>query len=869
MSDGSITFSTALDNEQLEKDIKQAEKDIKSLENKISNGEQTKSDIERQMESAEQSIRETEAAIDSLRKKLEELNQPTKTPKEFMDRQPLVDQTQVRLDEEQASLNKQVSSIDKLNDKWQKTDQSVMNYSTQLESVKRRQQELAQEYSRTYSSQNAALQGAMAGAEKSFGKFTKRIGTMMKKVFFFGVILAGLRAIKSYLSDAATENEKLARSFEGAKATIAGFAAGIVNAALPAILGFVTMFTSMLTALARLIDMIFHTNIVASINASRKAANSIKKQTKATKDLAKAQKDANSQIMAFDEVNKMDDPSQSSRDTGSGSDGNGNATGIDIGKIDDSLAEIMAILGAAVLAVGAILCFSGINIPLGITLMAIGALMLYTVASENWSKLPQQVRDAITGALVLVGMSLLIIGAILAFSGVATPLGIGMMAAGALVLWAAVGLNWSSMDAQLQTVVSTLMGILGVALLVIGAVLAFSGAGTPLGIGLMIVGAASLAAAVALNWDALRANIDQVVTVLFAVLSVAMLVLGAVLLFSGAATPLGLGLLVLGAAALAHQIEVNWDSMPTEMQQVISTILEIVGIAFLVLGAVLTFSGANLPLGIALLVIGAGALVSEIALNWEKMSQETRDFISTMLTIVGAALIVIGVILICTGVGIPLGIACILAGIGSFVVAAALNWDFILDKIKEMWRSVCSWWDSTVAPIFTFGWWRDKFKSIVNGLISCINSGLNAFGGFINGIANGVSGILGNFGISWSGHVNMPQIPYLAGGAVIPPNRKFMAVLGDQTNGNNLEAPEGLIRQIVREEAGVNGAEIASAVQQGIVTAFAYSGGIGSENDTNVTIVLKVGHEELARAVFKGADMLQHRGEIKGELSFV
>ena len=46
------------------------------------------------------------------------------------------------------------------------------------------------------------------------------------------------------------------------------------------------------------------------------------------------------------------------------------------------------------------------------------------------------------------------------------------------------------------------------------------------------------------------------------------------------------------------------------------------------------------------------------------------------------------------------------------------------------------------------------------------------------------------------------DVPALASGAVIPPNREFMAVLGDQTSGRNLEAPEDLIRQIVREESG-------------------------------------------------------------------
>lgn len=49
-------------------------------------------------------------------------------------------------------------------------------------------------------------------------------------------------------------------------------------------------------------------------------------------------------------------------------------------------------------------------------------------------------------------------------------------------------------------------------------------------------------------------------------------------------------------------------------------------------------------------------------------------------------------------------------------------------------------------------------------------------------------------------------VPKLATGAVIPPNQEFMAILGDQRHGNNIEAPEGLIRQIVREESGgING----------------------------------------------------------------
>lgn len=52
------------------------------------------------------------------------------------------------------------------------------------------------------------------------------------------------------------------------------------------------------------------------------------------------------------------------------------------------------------------------------------------------------------------------------------------------------------------------------------------------------------------------------------------------------------------------------------------------------------------------------------------------------------------------------------------------------------------------------------------------------------------------------GYWSAPMVPYLAQGAVIPPNKEFMAVLGDQKSGNNIEAPESLIRRIVREESG-------------------------------------------------------------------
>jgi hypothetical protein len=62
------------------------------------------------------------------------------------------------------------------------------------------------------------------------------------------------------------------------------------------------------------------------------------------------------------------------------------------------------------------------------------------------------------------------------------------------------------------------------------------------------------------------------------------------------------------------------------------------------------------------------------------------------------------------------------------------------------------------------------------------------------------------------------NIPYLASGAVIPPNAPFAAVLGDQKNGTNLEAPEDLIRKIVREESGAGGVEQLAQLLETLIT---------------------------------------------------
>lgn len=101
------------------------------------------------------------------------------------------------------------------------------------------------------------------------------------------------------------------------------------------------------------------------------------------------------------------------------------------------------------------------------------------------------------------------------------------------------------------------------------------------------------------------------------------------------------------------------------------------------------------------------------------------------------------------------------------------------------------------------------FKTPVNEVIALFNAMGQVIVKAINNLIDGLNHIkvpdwvpgIGGKGINLS-HANFTRVPYLAQGAVIPAGNPFLAVLGDQTSGNNLEMPENLLRKIVSEESG-------------------------------------------------------------------
>ena len=427
--------------------------------------------------------------------------------------------------------------------------------------------------------------------------------------------------------------------------------------------------------------------------------------------------------------------------------------------------------------------------------------------AENWGALDGPLQAAITRVLVILGTAALVIGAVLAFSGANLPLGIGLIAAGAAALAAAAAINWGSMDAEVRNTITGILEIVSGALLVLGAVFTFSGANIPLGIGLLVAGAVALAAAIALNWDGATTSIKQVVTDILLLVGTAFLVIGAVLIFSGANLPLGIGLMVAGAVGLASAAALNWETVQAALQGPIGAIIAAVSAALLVLGAVFVFTGTNLPLGIGLLIVGAVGLATTAVVNWETIQTAMQGPIGAVTAIVSGALLVLGVVLLFTGAGIPLGLGLIAVGAAGLVLAITPNWNFIQDAISGAWDSFVSWWDAGPAKFFTLDYWANLGEDILNGLLNGLKS---VWSSVTNWVSEKVGWITGQFtdaknsaptinssSTRMSAAISTKSIPALARGAVIPPNREFLAILGDQKSGTNIEAPASEIEAAV------------------------------------------------------------------------
>lgn len=429
--------------------------------------------------------------------------------------------------------------------------------------------------------------------------------------------------------------DSLATSTLYLKNSLASAFAPLVNQLAPVIDALIQKVATLLNYIAQL---------MSALSGQSTYTKAVKATTKFAESTGKAAKSLKSFIAGFDELNVFEKgsgagtPDFASMFEEAQVDSKIAATAQKLNEIKnmiaDNLAEITIVASGFSLAVGAVLAFSGTNIPLGLTLMGAGAIGLISAAKLDWAAVNGKLKSVMASINGIVSGAFLALGAVLAFSGKNVPLGIALMALGATTLATAAALNWNGLSDEVKNVIAVITAVLSVAFLAVGAALAFTGTNIPLGLALMGAGAVTMGTAIVPNWKALSDNIRKIITTVTSVLGGALLVVGAILAFSMVALPLGLGLMAAGALSLGSAVALNWNAVVTAIKKVVSAIAGILGGALTVLGVLLCLSGAGIGLGLAVLAAGLGLSYAAWSLDDNPITNFVRRMANSIIGII-------------------------------------------------------------------------------------------------------------------------------------------------------------------------------------------------------------------------------------------
>ncbi len=749
MHDGSITFSTALDNAQLEKDLAGLTKKIEKKEREVA-------DLSTKRDKAKEKSLFDAAVLDEEKAKLQEIKDRLADIRAMAkDKGLSIEQREgyaAQIPALQQELEDQRTRVNGLQAAWNKTENAVDRYSAQLdeaESALDRQKEEAGYLQQKIEEANSSA-AKMAGAVDRAGTYTARFADRVKKLaaqaLVFTVITAALGKLRTWMGKVIQTNVEARQSVAQLKGALLTLAQPLVEVIIPAFTALVNILTRIITVVAQLVSMLFG----KTLKQSKDGAKALYNEANAIEGVGAAADEAAGSLAGFDEINQIN-----TEDAGGAGGGAGAVEDIapdfswadDMGGMLDRLKEIADLVG--LIAAGLALWKIGSMLPgilgkiaqlLGGILMTVGGLLLFwrglTDAWENgvnWLNLIEMI-----GGLAAAAFGLYTIFELL------HP-GWGKIAAGiALVVGGIAMLVTAFHDAlengwNLQNVLLAIAGILATGL----GIAMITGSWIPL----LIAGIASVLLALTVATGHGEELIQGIRTILE----------GFTDFFTGVFTG--------DMEKAIGGIEKIFDGLKTSVFAIVDGVKD----------TILSF------------------------LDWldEKTGGRFHGIIETAKELV-------------TG----------------FFDSVNTTLGDVLDEVKRIFTGITQF----ISGVFTGDWeeaWegtKNIFKGAWNGVVALLEGAVNLIVKGVNwlisqmnkvkfDVPSWVPGIGGkSLGINISS-ISEVQIPRLAKGAVIPPNREFMAVLGDQSHGNNLEGPEDLFRKIVREESGGGSAELVQLLQ--------------------------------------------------------
>lgn len=809
MADGSIIIKTDIDDKQAQTELNRLTKKIDALNEKISDKKQQAIPL------VEQS-KQIAANLDEAKAKLSYM----KSGNEFFTSSAIKDQEQTV-----ATLQKEWNGVQK---RVETMDASIGKDTRSLERMSNRAGELSAQIAGA-SKSSTALAAASKKADKYMDRFSRRVKGLVRRVFVFGLIVQGLRSVREWLGKAVKTNDQATKAISRLKGALLTLAQPFVNVLLPAFTSFVNLLTQFVTAMAKITAVLFG----STIDQTKKEAENLYKESDALDETGKSAKKAGKALASFDEINKLGGDNKKKTEPDFNFSENENWLDKMLGSAAEKVATALILAGIAFIAIGA----SVGSIKMVITgLLLIGAGLFVaeeTGALQSWVDTLglNNVAEFIATAVILAGIAMVAIGAA---TGNILLVIAGLLLIGLAVLYAK---NSGMMDDWAETLgLNRAASFITAALLIAGFALIAIGAATG-NILMVVAGIALIAIGIYVgvksgtftDW-ASALKLDSAfgyVTAAMQIAGIAMIAIGAamgniVIVLAGVAL-LGFGI----AAEVIGQerLEAWWEKLKlTSVAQWISVALLLGGIA-LVAFAAATANPILLAVGLGLLGMGITAAINEGHLkNWVETLglNKVVGWVSVALMLAGIALIAFG--------AMTMNIFMLLAG------ATLLVSGFAIGTTTNKFQS----WVETLHLNEVSGWVSTAMLLLGIALVAIgamtLNVPMLLAGAALLGV--GIAAKAGGFNSTKSVSSGNPaarfampaiapsSVPRLATGAVIPPNREFLAVLGDQKHGNNIEAPESAIE-----------AAVARGMSQ-------YGGG-------NQTAILKVGEQELGRIIFK------------------
>lgn len=729
-ADGYITYSTKLDNENLEKDLSSTTKKIESLEKQLQKNSDKRLPISQRVSELGGQLDEAKAKLVSLQDEAQRVagalsNANSNDPASIAAYTDAAAR-QASITRELAAQQKTVDGLqakfDRAADQLDTVDMAAKRISSDLTNTKERAGKLAEELYKPTTAADAVA-SAVEQADQRIKKFSGRLKSLAKRVFVFTLITTALRSVKDWMGSVIKSNSEASTAIARLKGALLTLAQPIMSVLIPAFTALVNVLTRIVSAIAGIVSLLFG----KTIGETKDAAKGMYDEADAIEATGSAAKKATRSLANFDEINKLSNGS---------SGGGGSAIKPDFSFDTSSMASDFEkilnwvnLIGAALLAWKLSKGFmDGLTKFVGLLVAIRGGIDLAKGAWDAW----QNGVSMDNFLEMLKGAAELTLGLWIAFGKLGA--GIGMVVSG-LVMFAT-GLhdaleNGWSFENMLSTVAGLLISGLGIAVL--------TGSWIPL----LVAAIAGLLLVFTNAFGQGQAMLDGMKSLLQGFLD----------FFKGVFTG-DLALTVQGIQLMVQGLQTIIEAVLTALQTAINAFF-----------------------------------------NW--LDEQTNGRLSGLIEWIKTFLNSWIETLKVTLNNMVNSIQHILTGVVTFISGVfAGNWKRAWDGIASILKGV---WNLIVTIV----------ENAINLVIDLINAMVRAF----NDAFEPMRALTGFPPVIQE--MSYVELPRLATGAVIPPNREFLAVLGDQKQGTNIETPLATMVQAFRQalsEGGYSGQSTAYLV---------------------------------------------------------